>query len=132
MAMQGPNARREADQVVDATPPSTDRIGPVSDLEAVVRRASPARLVARLAMVVVLLGGPAACAWFGRDAWKERKAKHAPMASVAGGPVKIGNDRGPETERPAHTVTLAPFEIDLTEVTVGAYAVCVKRGKCSP
>ena len=32
----------------------------------------------------------------------------------------------------AHPVTLSPFEIDRTEVSVGAYARCVSAGACAP
>jgi formylglycine-generating enzyme required for sulfatase activity len=117
--------------IADA-PPSTDRIGPASDIEAVVRRASPARLVARLAAVVLLLAAIGGGGWHAREVWQERKARNAPMVRFAGGQVTIGNDAGPESERPAHAVTLAPFEMDVTEVTVWAYAVCVKRGACTP
>jgi len=35
-------------------------------------------------------------------------------------------------ERPAHTVTLAEFEIDRTEVTQDAYTACVEAGACGP
>ena len=35
------------------------------------------------------------------------------------------NPRAPPNERPPRTVTVAPFWIDRTEVTVGAYRACV-------
>lgn len=35
-------------------------------------------------------------------------------------------------EVPWHSVTLAPFAIDRTEVTVGAYRRCVESGTCTP
>ncbi len=35
-------------------------------------------------------------------------------------------------EKEAHAVTLSPFGIDRTEVSVGAYQRCVARGACSP
>lgn len=34
-------------------------------------------------------------------------------------------------ERPIHDVTVAPFLLDRTEVTVAAYAECVRQGACS-
>lgn len=37
---------------------------------------------------------------------------------------------GEEDERPAHPVTLAAFEIDQTEVTLGHYWQCVQAGVC--
>jgi formylglycine-generating enzyme len=35
-------------------------------------------------------------------------------------------------EMPAHEVTLSPYAIDRTEVTVGAYGRCVANGACPP
>jgi formylglycine-generating enzyme required for sulfatase activity len=37
-----------------------------------------------------------------------------------------------EAEGPAHRVTLSPFEMDRTEVTVADYARCVASGPCAP
>lgn len=37
-----------------------------------------------------------------------------------------------EREMPAHTVTLSPYYIDRTEVTVEAYDRCVRAGVCDP
>jgi formylglycine-generating enzyme required for sulfatase activity len=54
-----------------------------------------------------------------------------PMVQVPGGRVTIGRDHGPLEEAPAHVVEIASFGIDVTEVTVSAYAVCVKRGACT-
>jgi formylglycine-generating enzyme required for sulfatase activity len=43
-----------------------------------------------------------------------------------------GDDISPGTdERPAHEVTLSGFDIDVTEVTQGAYAECVAASACS-
>jgi hypothetical protein len=47
----------------------------------------------------------------------------AGMAAIAGGSFKMG-DRG-------DNVTVGAFCMDVTEITVDAYAVCVKAGKCS-
>lgn len=44
------------------------------------------------------------------------------MVSVPAGPFTMGNDAGDEDERPAHTVDLAAFEIDRTEVTNAQFA----------
>jgi formylglycine-generating enzyme required for sulfatase activity len=41
-----------------------------------------------------------------------------------------GNPRAPVNERPARALTLEPFWIDRTEVTVGAYRACVAAGAC--
>src|SRR4051812_21172598 len=39
------------------------------------------------------------------------------MVLIPGGTFLMGRDDGPEDEKPAHEVTLAPFYIDKTEVT---------------
>lgn len=54
------------------------------------------------------------------------------MVFAEGGAFLMGSDdkRSPANERPAHHVTVAPFWIDRTEVTVGAYRACVGRGVC--
>jgi formylglycine-generating enzyme required for sulfatase activity/predicted Ser/Thr protein kinase len=45
----------------------------------------------------------------------------AGMAYVPGGEFMMGRDDGDEAERPAHSVTLKPFFMDLTEVTIEDY-----------
>jgi eukaryotic-like serine/threonine-protein kinase len=50
-------------------------------------------------------------------------AADSSMASLAGGTFKMA-DRG-------DSVTVRPFSMDVTEVTVDAYAVCVKTGQCT-
>ena len=57
------------------------------------------------------------------------------MVALAGGEFTMGCD--PTTtndclthEKPAHTVRIDPFQIDRTEVTVGAFAICVAAGAC--
>lgn len=57
------------------------------------------------------------------------------MAFIPGGPFFMGCnvklDKHCQTdEKPGHRVSLDAFFIDLTEVTVAAYTVCVKAGKC--
>ena len=52
------------------------------------------------------------------------------MIPVPGGEFFMGSDDGPEFERPAHHVRLAPFCIDRTEVTVAKYKACSDRGAC--
>ena len=46
----------------------------------------------------------------------------AEMAFIAGGPFLMGSDDGPEDERPAHEVRLAPFLIDRLPVTNAQFA----------
>ncbi len=54
------------------------------------------------------------------------------MVRIGGGRFTMGTDdrNAPPNERPARLVTVASFWIDKTEVTVGAYRVCVERGAC--
>jgi formylglycine-generating enzyme required for sulfatase activity len=48
------------------------------------------------------------------------------MVLIPGGAFVMGRNDGPEDERPAHEVTLAPFYIDKTEVTNAQFAAFVK------
>ncbi len=54
------------------------------------------------------------------------------MISMAGGNFTMGSPPGlgDEDESPAHVVTLSPFAIDRTEVTMGAYWQCVEARAC--
>jgi formylglycine-generating enzyme required for sulfatase activity len=53
------------------------------------------------------------------------------MLLVPAGPFTMGADRGgEEDEHPAHTVTLAAFWLDVTEVTNEAYDPCVGAKAC--
>jgi len=55
------------------------------------------------------------------------------MLAVPAGPFTMGtNDEGEQDERPAHTVTIAAFYMDRTEVTNEAYAECVETKRCRP
>jgi formylglycine-generating enzyme required for sulfatase activity len=56
------------------------------------------------------------------------------MIRVPGGRFQMGTlDRyAPPNERPARTVTVPPFFIDRTEVTVRAYRACVDARACPP
>lgn len=56
------------------------------------------------------------------------------MLKLLGGPFVMGSasPRAPANERPARPVTVAPFWIDQTEVTVGTYRECVEAGACPP
>ena len=44
----------------------------------------------------------------------------------------MGTDEGAPNQRPEHTVTVDDFELDLHEVTVQAFALCVEAGACTP
>jgi formylglycine-generating enzyme required for sulfatase activity len=54
------------------------------------------------------------------------------MIRVAGGSFTMGSadPRSPANERPRHLETVAPFWMDRTEVTVGAYRACVEANAC--
>jgi formylglycine-generating enzyme required for sulfatase activity len=55
------------------------------------------------------------------------------MARLPGGRFVMGTSiqRAPSNERPARSLLVAPFWMDRTEVTVGAYRACVERGPCT-
>ncbi len=48
----------------------------------------------------------------------------AGMADIPGGTFMMGADDGEDDEKPARAVTVGPFCLDVTEVTVAAYARC--------
>ncbi|MFO0645651.1 MAG: SUMF1/EgtB/PvdO family nonheme iron enzyme [Polyangiales bacterium] len=56
------------------------------------------------------------------------------MVYLAGGTFTMGSPEGEpgsnEDERPQHDVTLSPFCVDRTEVTIAAYRECVTAGAC--
>ncbi|MGA7305463.1 MAG: SUMF1/EgtB/PvdO family nonheme iron enzyme [Rhodothermales bacterium] len=51
---------------------------------------------------------------------------------IPAGTYQMGSDGGNADEKPPHQVTVDMFCIDRTEVTVAAYAACVREGSCSP
>ena len=53
------------------------------------------------------------------------------MLKVPGGTFQMGSTDGDEDEKPILSVTVAPFELDYTEVTTAAFAKCVEAGKCT-
>jgi formylglycine-generating enzyme required for sulfatase activity len=73
----------------------------------------------------------------GVAAWLVIKRTSPPADAVnwvalPGGEVRLGRDDGPSNEAPAHPVTVAPFAIARTEVTVRQYRACVRAGACTP
>ncbi len=54
------------------------------------------------------------------------------MVRITAGSFPMGTEDGDPDEKPVHRVTLPAFELDRTEVTVGAYAACVAAGACIP
>lgn len=55
----------------------------------------------------------------------------AGMSAIPAGTFTMGSISGPANERPAHSVNVAAFCLDTTEVTVAAYRACVATGRCS-
>jgi formylglycine-generating enzyme required for sulfatase activity len=55
------------------------------------------------------------------------------MIRLPGGKFTMGTseEKAPPNEKPAHAVTVAPFWIDRTEVTVAAYRVCADKHACA-
>ena len=58
----------------------------------------------------------------------------APMVRFSGGTFWMGNggSEAETNESPPHLVTLSPYRLDVTEVTVAAYRACVHAGACRP
>ncbi len=80
-----------------------------------------------IALVAGLVIGLIAVGWtFDYDALREADDTPAEMVSIPGGTFWMGRDDGPVEERPAHQVTVGPFQMDATEVTVGQFAQFVK------
>jgi formylglycine-generating enzyme required for sulfatase activity len=53
------------------------------------------------------------------------------MVHFEGGTFFLGSDVEAESSRPRHQVTVAPFDLDVDEVTVKAYSTCVGAGRCA-
>jgi len=54
----------------------------------------------------------------------------AGMALVPGGSFRMGSDEGKDDEQPIHEVSVRPFCMDVSEVTVQEYRKCNQRGAC--
>jgi formylglycine-generating enzyme required for sulfatase activity len=52
------------------------------------------------------------------------------MIAIPGGEYFMGSDDDLDLEKPAHHITLSPFCIGATEVTVADYKACSDRGAC--
>ena len=90
-----------------------DLPGPSADALRVVRRASPARLARTLAIAAAILA-VATMAAIRVGAWlADRRARTVPMTHLATGDTSA-------------------FDLDRRDVTVGDYATCVARRRCSP
>ena len=91
------------------------------------RAARRSRSRVLLAGGVVLALIAVATLWQWREHGPRRRQPPPPstvpagMALIPGGSYTVGRDDGPRWSRPAHEVTLPPFYLDKTEVTVGTY-----------
>jgi formylglycine-generating enzyme required for sulfatase activity len=54
------------------------------------------------------------------------------LVSIPGGTFWMGSHDGGKDEAPVTQVTLSPYLMDRTEVTVAAFRECVNAGKCAP
>ncbi len=52
------------------------------------------------------------------------------MVRIPAGVFMMGSNDGGADEKPVHQVRVSTFEMDVTEVTVGAYRACVNAGRC--
>jgi formylglycine-generating enzyme required for sulfatase activity len=52
------------------------------------------------------------------------------MAHIPGATYPMGSELGEPDERPVHMAPVSAFDMDLTEVTVAAYAACAAAGAC--
>ena len=69
-----------------------------------------------------------ACVGRARDE-ADRRLGFEGVARVPAGPFRMGSDDFDDAT-PVHTVAVDPFEMDRTEVTVGAYRSCIRAGAC--
>jgi formylglycine-generating enzyme required for sulfatase activity len=56
----------------------------------------------------------------------------ANQVAIPGGKFWMGSEDGDADEKPVRRVTLSPYCIDKTEVTVSAFRACVQAGQCRP
>jgi formylglycine-generating enzyme required for sulfatase activity len=118
---------------VPAPPSSTDR-----EMARVLGGASPGRLALRVTIAIAVLGSLGAGAWLGYGRVRRANALDVAMVSLRANEVPIGSDsrwrgrlQGGLQETPSHTVPVAAFSIDKTEVTVEAYRACMESGACT-
>jgi formylglycine-generating enzyme required for sulfatase activity len=104
---------------------ATDRIEAKSQLEISRHLREHARTLAANNVGPRPAAPPAAQA----RASKTARGCAANQVSIPGGTFWMGDQ---EIAKPVHKVTLSPFCMDKTEVTVADYRVCVKAGGCPP
>jgi formylglycine-generating enzyme required for sulfatase activity len=61
----------------------------------------------------------------------EPVAKVNPMILIPAGSFTMGSKDGQKDERPPRRIRVAAFEMDVMEVTLGAYMLCIKKGSCT-
>ena len=67
------------------------------------------------------------------DAAAKLKCKpNTGMKPIPAGTFTMGSSNGDADEKPAHSVEVAAFCMDATEVTMKAYTACVRTGLCQP
>ncbi len=93
--------------------------------------ARPMASAARLTLSLLLVLTSGTCAGVRQCGSHERPPSD--MVEIPGGSFAMGSDDGDANanERPVHTVTVASFRLDRTEVTVADYAACVRAAACS-
>jgi formylglycine-generating enzyme required for sulfatase activity/serine/threonine protein kinase len=95
---------------------------------------APTAMVAPVTSVTAVASGAsvASAAPVASGAAVTAAACPAGMVPIPGGPFYMGLDESQALpfEKPQHQVTLSPFCIDITEVTVEAYRACSDEGKC--
>jgi formylglycine-generating enzyme len=103
-----------------------DRPAKPAEAAAPVRRFA-VRWVLFVLVVIGLCGVMLAIGWPWEDeALREADSTPPEMVSVPGGTFWMGRENGPRDESPSHQVTVEPFQMDATEVTVGQFAAFVK------
>lgn len=123
----------EAREAHDAGAPPPSSIGG----EDILKQASGGRLLLRMGIAVIAIAVLGAGGWFARKYLRARSARNVATVALPSATVVIGNNqRGQETheglaERPAHAVEVHAFKIDVTEVTVEMYRVCMDDGACT-
>jgi len=90
---------------------------------------------AALSIVFILqCGGAGATRATPADAHERPAPAAAAQVHFAAGTFLMGSPdgEGSADEHPQHSVSVAAFDLDTTDVTVAAYAECVRAGKCTP
>ena len=116
---------------VAAAPAEGPASRPHDEALELIHAASPRRLAIRWLSALALLGLGAGGVHGVRLWTRSVAARRTVMLDLAGGPFRMGSDAGPSERAPAHAVTVSPYRLDRTEVTVAAYRRCVEAGGCA-